>query len=95
MPVSYTHLDVYKRQLYVLDARDPEHIVELARFEHTVASDIDQGYGVAMSAAAGNRVYVSSDRYGPGSGHVDILEIDLPRPVGMVFMPWLGRQAGR
>jgi hypothetical protein len=81
--------------LYVLDARDPEHIVELARFEHTVASDIDQGYGVAMSAAAGNRVYVSSDRYGPGSGHVDILEIDLPRPVGMVFMPWLGRQAGR
>ena len=24
--------------LYVLDARDPEHIVELARFEHTVAS---------------------------------------------------------
>jgi len=26
---------------------------------------------------------------------VAIPEIDLPRPVDTVFMPWLGRQAGR
>ena len=44
-----------------------------------------------MSAAAGNRVYVSSDGYGLGSWHVDTLEIDLPLSVGAAFLPWLGR----
>lgn len=86
------------RNLHVLDVRDPAHIVELARFEHTSAgeplSQIDEYVRIAMTVATGNRVYVSSDDYADRPGHVDILEIDRPAAVGQVSLPWLGRGAG-
>ncbi len=75
--------------LHVLDARDPEHIVELARYEHTATPESpDSSTHDAMSAAAGGRIYVSSRLSG-----IHILSADIPRPFDAVrvVLPWVNR----
>ena len=58
-PVSYTHLDVYKRQLIVIILQITEKLPELSYKEHSFIYDRTAGQGYHISIIAALFKYLS------------------------------------